>query len=127
MANSTKRILFPITWPAGNVGRGHLLPDLRAHDRTAFVRLPGGKSASHGMVGFVGDSVTAADMLVRWEATAGTVENRERALEELDRYVRWLHRQRLGTVFEAAYDRAGLLVARKVGDHPPTRRAPIPE
>jgi hypothetical protein len=127
MASSTKRILFPITWPAGKVGRGHLLPDLRARQRTAFACVPGGRPASHGMVGFVGTAVTAVDMLVRWEASVGQVEDRERTLDELEGYVRWVAQQRLGTVFEASYDSGGLLVARKVGDQPPVRRVPIPE
>jgi len=79
------------------------------------------------MVGFVGTSVTAADMLARWEATVGRIEDRERTLDELEGYVRWVAQQRLGTIFEASYDSDGLLVARKVGDHPPVRRVPIPE
>ena len=127
MTGSTKRLLFPIAWPAGKVGRGHLLPDLRARERSAFARVPGGRPASHGMVGFVGTAVTAADMLARWEATVGQVADRARTLDELEAYVQWLAQQRLGTVFEASYDRGGLLVARKVGDHPPVRRVPIPE
>lgn len=127
MPSFTKRILFPITWPACKVGRGHLLPDLRARPRTAFARVPGGRPASYGMVGFVGSAVTAADMLARWEATVGEVEDRDRTLDELEVYVQWVARQRLGSIFEASYDRGGLLVARKVGDHPPVRRVPIPE
>ena len=79
------------------------------------------------MVGFVGTAVTAADMLARWEATVGQVADRARTLGELEGYVQWLAEQRLGTVFEASYDRGGLLVARKVGDHPSVRRVPIPE
>jgi hypothetical protein len=79
------------------------------------------------MISFVGTSVTAADMLARWEATVGQIEDQARTLDELERYVRWVAQQRLGTVFEASYDSEGLLVARKVGDLPPVQRVPIPE
>jgi len=127
VASSTKRILFSDHMASRQVGRGHLLPDLCARQRTAFARVPGGRPASHGMIGFVGTSVTAADMLSRWEATVGQGEDRKRTLDELEGYVRWVAQQRLGTVFEASYDSGGLLVARKVGDLPPARRVPIPE
>jgi hypothetical protein len=117
----------PIVWPEGKVGRGHLLPDVRPHERNSFVRVPGGRSVAHGMVAFVGTSVTAADRLARWESTIGRVEEREAALDQLEGYVRWLDEQRLGSIFEAEYDRGGVLVAKKVSDHLPRRRSPIPE
>lgn len=127
MVSSTRRVLVPITWPQGRVGRGHLLPDIRLHPRTAFVRLPGGRAVSHGMVAFVGASVTAIDMLRRWESAVGPVGEREAALDQLEGYVRWVADQKLGSVFEAAYDSAGLLNARKVSDSAPMERVPIPE
>lgn len=120
-------MLVPITWPKGKVGRGHLLPDLRSSDRTAFVRVPGGRTASHGMVAFVGNSVTAVDMLERWESTVGQVADREAALDHLEGYVRWVASQPLGSVFEAHYDRMGLLVASKISNAPPKVSRPIPE
>ena len=79
------------------------------------------------MVALVGSRVTAADMLERWAATVGRIDDRESALDQLEGYVRWLANQRLGSVFEAAYDGNGMLVAKKVSDHPPTCRAPIPD
>jgi len=80
------------------------------------------------MVAFVHASVTAVDMLERWESTVGQVTEREAALDHLEGYVRWLGAQRLGSVFQASYDRGGLLVARKISDHPPSpRKSPIPE
>lgn len=127
MSSSTRRVLVPIVWPEGKVGRGHLLPDLRLHERTSFVRVPGGRSVTHGMVAFVGTAVMAADMLDRWESSVGKIEERGAALDQLEGYVRWLAEQRLGRIFEAAYDTNGLLVAKSVSDHLPTLRAPIPD
>ena len=79
------------------------------------------------MVAFVGASVTAIDMLRRWESAVGPVGEREAALDQLEDYVRWVAGQKLGRVFEAAYDSAGLLNARKVSDSAPMDRVPIPE
>ena len=127
MASSTRRVLVPIAWPKGIVGRGHLLPDLRAHHRTAFVRVPGGRPVPHGMVAYVGSSVTAADMLARWESSVGPVAKRDVALDDLEAYVRWVSGQKIGSVFEAVYDTNGMLTPRKISDSAPTERIPIPE
>ena len=127
MVSATRRVLVPIEWAGGRVRRGHLLPDLRSTPRTAFVRVPGGQDVSHGMVAFVGEAVTASDMLNRWESTIGRLDDRESALDHLEGYVRWIAGQTLGSGFEARYDGAGLLVARKVSDTVPGKRTPIPE
>jgi hypothetical protein len=79
------------------------------------------------MVAFVGQAVTAEDMLDRWESTIGPLDDRESAHEHLERYVRWLAEQKLGSVFEACYDEDGLLIPRKVSDTAPVGRIPIPE
>ena len=79
------------------------------------------------MVAFVGESVTARDMLERWESSIGKVIERNDALDLLEGYVRWAATQKLGSVFEAAYDSHGLLVARKVANSIPTRKSPIPD
>ena len=47
--------------------------------------------------------------------------------DQLEGYVRWAATQRLGSVFEAAYDSGGVLVARKVADSIPVVKVPIPE
>ena len=120
-------MLVPIGWPEGKVGRGHLLPDLRRHERTSFVRVPGGRSVTHGMVAFVGTEVTAADMVERWESTVAPLEDPASALDQLEGYVRWLAGQRLGSIFEATYDTNGLLVARKISDRVPILTVPIPD
>jgi hypothetical protein len=125
--SSTRRMLVPVAWPTGKVGRGHLVPDLRAHARSSFIRLPGGRTASHGMVAFVGNSVSALDMLERWESSVGKLVGPEEALEELAGYVRWLAAQKLGGVFEAAYDSNGMLVPRKVADSVPVQKVAIPQ
>jgi hypothetical protein len=79
------------------------------------------------MVAFVGRPVTAADMLEKWESSLGPVAERTEALDQLEGYVRWAATQRLGSVFEAAYDSGGVLVARKVADSIPVVKVPIPE
>jgi hypothetical protein len=79
------------------------------------------------MVGFVGEAVTARDLLERWESTVSPVEEREDALDLLEGYVRWVATQKLGSVFEAAYDSNGMLVARKVANSIPVRRSSIPD
>jgi hypothetical protein len=79
------------------------------------------------VVAFVGTPVTAADMLDRWESTVGRVHDRASALAQLEEYVRWLAAQRLGGVFEAAYDGDGVLVAKWVSNHLPARKIPIPD
>ena len=127
MSSSTRRVLVPMAWPSGKVGRGHLLPDVRGGSPRRFVRVPGGRSVSHGVVAFTGDSVTAEDMLERLESSEGPVADRETALHRLGQYVQWLSDLRLGSVFEAAYDEDGLLAARKVSDSPPVTRTPIPD
>lgn len=127
MASVTKRVLVPVTWPAGRVGRGHLLPDLRQHEPRTFVRVPGGRPASHGMVAFVGEPVSAGDMLARWEATLGPLGDRQRAVDELEAYVVWVARQPLGAIFAASYERGDVMVVQKVADHLPTHRVPVPD
>ena len=127
MASSTKRVLVPITWPIGKVGRGHLLPDLGQHARSGFIRVPGGRAVTHGMVAFVRSSVTAEDMLEKWQTSLGQIAERQQALDLLEGYVRWLSTQQLGSVFEAAYDSNGVLGARKLASSPPTAKIPIPE
>jgi hypothetical protein len=79
------------------------------------------------MVAFVGTEVTAVAMLEKWEDCLGPVDERGGALDRLEAYVRWTAAQRLGSVFEAAYDSSGILVARKVADSLPAVRLPIPE
>ena len=116
-----------MAWPSGKVGRGHLLPDVRSDSPRRFVGVPGGRSVSHGVVAFTGDSVTAQDMLERLETSVGPVADRESALYRLDHYVQWLSGLRLGSVFEAAYDEEGVLAARKVSDLPPVVRTPLPD
>ena len=91
------------------------------------MRVPGGRDVSHGMVAFVGEAVTASDMLNRWESTIGRLDDRESALDHLEGYVRWIAGQKLGSVFEAGYDGGGRLVARKVSDMVPVKRTPIPD
>jgi hypothetical protein len=66
-------------------------------------------------------------MLDRWESRVGPLSDPVQALDHLEGYVRWLLPQRLGSIFEAFYDRDGLLVPRKVSDHLPRRAAPLPE
>ena len=58
-------------------------------------------------------------MLDRWES--------DDALDLLEGYVLWISAQKLGGIFEALYDSAGMLVARKVANSLPTRESPIPE
>lgn len=127
MSSSTRRVLVPIAWPTGKVSRGHLLPDLRSRTRTSFVRVPGGREVSHGMVAFVGKPVSARDMFSRWESSVGDIAQPQEALDLLEGYVRWASTQKLGSVFEAAYDSRGMLVARKVANSFPTSKSPIPE
>ena len=91
------------------------------------MRVPGGREVSHGMVAFVGESVTARDMLDRWESNIGKLAQPDDALDLLEGYVRWASTQKLGCVFEAVYDSTGMLVARKVANSIPTRKSPIPE
>jgi hypothetical protein len=79
------------------------------------------------MVAFVGEPVTASDMLDRWVSSIGHVAERADALDRLEGYVRWAAIQKLGSVFEAVYDSNGTLVARKVADSIPTRKSPIPD
>ena len=124
---TTKRVLVPVTWPAGKVGRGHLLPDFRGGHRNGFISVPGGRRVSHGMVAFAGKPVAAADMLERWESTIGSVGDREDALDRLEGYVRWVATQKLGSVFEAAYDASGALVPRKVADVPRAPQVRLPK
>jgi hypothetical protein len=120
-------MLVPVTWPAGKVGAGHLLPDLRTRVRRLFVRVPGGKDVPHGMVAFVGTAVTAEDMLEKWESSLGEVAERDKALDQLEGYLRWIATQKLGSVFEAAYDSKGRLAARKIASSLPVVSAPLPE
>ncbi len=127
MKNFTRRLLVPIDWQTGKVGRGFLLPDLRPAQRAAFVRIPGGRQMSHGMVAFVRPAVTAGDLLARWKKTVAVVEGDERALDELEGYVRWVAQQPLGAIFQASYDSRGTLSANKVANGPPVRRVPIPD
>lgn len=91
------------------------------------MRVPGGRPVRYGMVAFVGKEVTAVAMLERWEDCLGPVDERTGALDRLEGYVRWTAAQRLGSVFEAAYDPSGVLVARKVADSLPVVKFPIPE
>jgi len=79
------------------------------------------------MVAFVGQAVTAEDMLDRWESTIGPLDDRESAREHLERYVGWIASQKLGSVFEACYGEDGLVIPRKVSDTVPVKRTPIPE
>ena len=74
-----------------------------------------------------GDLVTAQDILERLETSVGPVADRESALYRLAHYVQWLSGWRLGSVFEAAYDKEGVLAARKVSDLPPVVRTPLPD
>ena len=79
------------------------------------------------MVAFVGEPVTAEDMLEKWESSVGPVANRRKALDHFVGYVRWAAKQRLGSVFEATYDTGGVLIARKVAGSLPVAKVPIPD
>jgi hypothetical protein len=79
------------------------------------------------MVAFVGTPVTARDIFERWKSIDGEDARPDDALDLLEGYVRWVSTQKLGTIFEAAYDTAGVLVARRIANAIPVRRSPIPE
>src|SRR4029453_16547252 len=127
---ATRHLPVPIHMPEGKVGRGHLLPELRSLAKPArgFVRVPGGKTVEYGMVAFLGSILTPEDMLKRWEAEVGAVDDRHTALATLSRYVAALADLRIGNVVQIRYDELGFADVVKIQNTPPTsRQAPLPQ
>jgi hypothetical protein len=123
----TRHLPVPISMPTGKIGAGHLLPQLRVvtHPAGGFVQVPGGMSVEHGMVAFLGSTVTPDDMVARWESEVGAIEDRNAALATLTAYTRALAHLKIGNVIQARYDGAGFAGLLKIQDGPPPSSSPL--
>ncbi len=92
------------------IGRGHLVPDLAASSGGGFLRLPGLKRVSFGMIGFLGPPVTTAEILERWRESGTVPLPDEEAAGAIDGYLRQVQAFKVGMIVEISYGPGGFVL-----------------